>query len=383
MDGENRGQHDRAVVRALRSLERITGPTAAERSRIRERVLLALDDENEDPVPTDEAVPEPRAAADPSPARTHPTPKKSRPETPRPTSRPHTGRGVLAGARGRFAVASLALLALVGALVGMSVLLARDALPGDALYGVKRTAEAASLGLTFGDEDKALKHLEFAAARVTEIETLAHRYANPQDAPVGGYLTALTDFDNDAAAGSRQLITIATSTDGRLLGSLRDWSAQQADRLRQVANRLPEDARTRASASRALLDRITARSDALLARMDCFQITSGSFDDVGALPATGPCQENPAATSTTPRPSVPATPDNSGPATTGGPEVPSPPLPPTEPTPQAPPVPVPGATVSVPAPTDRPSPTGPVTTAPPLIELPPLLPGLLPGVSIG
>ncbi|MBW3653137.1 MAG: cobalamin biosynthesis protein [Actinobacteria bacterium] len=60
--------------------------------------------------------------------------------------------------------AAVAVLALVGSLAGMSLLLARDALPGDALYGFKRTAEAASLGLTFGDESKALKHLEVPTA---------------------------------------------------------------------------------------------------------------------------------------------------------------------------------------------------------------------------
>lgn len=282
---------------------------------------------------------------------------------------------MLAGARGRLAVAALALLALVGSLAGMSVLAARDALPGDALYGVKRTAEAASLGLTFGDEPKALKHLEFATARVSEIETLARRYPNPADAPVGGYLTALTDFDNDAIAGARQLITLATRSDGRLLEALRDWSAQQASRLERVAPQLPQAARTRQNASHALLDRITTRADALLARMDCYQITSGSSDDIGALPATATCEEGNPAPSSSAQPSVPGTPDNPGQAT-GGPETPSPPLPSAEPTPAVPPVPVPGATVTVPLPTERPSTPNTSTTNPPLISLPPLLPGL-------
>jgi hypothetical protein len=406
VDGENRGQHDRAVVRALRSLEPLTGPTAAERRRMRDRVLLALDAESNaddaDPLAeatlaeaTPDEVPTPRAAdGDDEPAATHtvsPRPRRAKRSASRPTAtrrrtRPDTGRSVFAGARGRFVVASLALLTLVGSLVGMSVLLARDALPGDALYGVKRTAEAASLGLTFGDESKALKHLEFAASRITEIETLARRYANPADAPVGGYLTALTDFDNDAIAGTRQLIAVATRADGRLLDSLRDWSAQQADRLRQVDGRLPSNARNRASASRALLDHITTRADALLTRMDCYEITSGSFDDIGALPATAPCEKKPATTSTEPRPGVPVTPDTT-PVSPTGPATPSQPLPPAQQTPGVPPVPVPGATVSVPAPDPRSSgPSDPdtptTTTAPPLIELPPLLPGL-PGVSIG
>jgi hypothetical protein len=264
----------------------------------------------------------------------------------------------------------------------MSVLLARDALPGDALYGVKRTAEAAELGLTFGEEPKALKHLEFASARVSEIETLARRYPNAGDAPVGGYLTALTDFDNDASAGSRQLINLATRSDGRLLQSLRDWSAQQATRLQAVADRLPEAARNRQNASRVLLDRITARADALLVRMDCYQITSGSYDDIGALPASGTCEERDPAPASSTGPSVPPTTDNSGPAT-GGTETPGgTPPPASEPTPGVPLVPVPGVTVPAPAPTGSPTVPGTETTTPPLIELPPLLPGL-PTIGIG
>lgn len=457
VDGENRGEHDRTVVRVLRSLEPLTGPTAGERQRIRDRILLALDaDDAKEPARRAEALataepdaaqatdaPEgeeerpasPKRSQPPTPRRERPTASTSRrrtlppttdadqaatpaPERPdrgqrgasrpahargqtrprrpgtKPGTRPETEpatrpatksaagarsgatrRGVLAGARGRLAVAALALLALVGSLAGMSVLLSRDALPGDALYGIKRTAEAASLGLTFGDEPKALKHLEFASARISEIETLARRYPDPADAPVGGYLTALTDFDNDATAGSRQLITLATRTDGRLLESLRDWSTQQASRLARVVSRLPGDARNRQVASRVLLDRITARADALLVRMDCYQTTSGSYDDIGALPATGVCEKRtPAPSSGTAPPSVAETTDNSAPPT--GAQPPSAPLPSSEATPAVPPVPVPGATVSVPV--TVPGVTAPpvTTTTPPLIDLSPLLPGL-------
>lgn len=106
---------------------------------------------------------------------------------------------VVSSRRSRFLVALAAAVVLMFALAGMSLLLSRDALPGDTLYGIKRTAEAASLGLTFGDESKALKHLEFANARIGEMETLAQRYMDPADVPAGSYLTALTDFDTDAA----------------------------------------------------------------------------------------------------------------------------------------------------------------------------------------
>ncbi|MFC4853078.1 DUF5667 domain-containing protein [Actinophytocola glycyrrhizae] len=390
MNGENWDDHDRTVVRAMNSLVPLTAPTGEERRRMRDRVLLALDDE----------VTAPPAPVVPAERADRPRPGRSaragdRPGDGRPASRPGpssphsraTGRAsrraALSGVRGRFAVAAVAVLALVGSLAGMSLLMARDALPGDALYGVKRSAEAAELGLTFGDEPKALKHLEFAAARISEIETLARRYPDPGDAPVGAYLTALTDFENDATAGSRQLIALATGTDGRLLGSLRDWSAQQAARLTGVAPRLPEAARSRESATHALLDKITARAEALSARMDCFQITSGSHDDIGALPATGTCERPPLTpTSGTRAPSVPAPTGGSAPPT--GPQAPSPELPPATPTPGLPLVPVPGATASVPAPKDAPAtpPAESTPDQPPLLELPPLLPGL-PGLSIG
>ncbi|HET9143651.1 DUF5667 domain-containing protein, partial [Actinophytocola sp.] len=290
-----------------------------------------------------------------------------------------------AGLRGRFAIAAVALLALVLSLAGMSLLLARDALPGDTLYGVKRTAEAASLGLTFGDESKAVKHLEFAAARVAEIETLARRYTDPSDAPVGAFLTALSDFDNDAAAGSRQMIALATRDDGRQLEALRDWARQQATRLQAVTAGLPAPARNRAGVSLALLTRIAERADALLARMPCYQVTTGSFDEIGALPATGICERVPSAGGTGPTggaTGAPPGPSALPTAVPGAPQQPAPtaPLPgvPVPPTPGAPTNPAPGATPGLPVP----NPTLSVPLPLPPIEVPPVLPGL-PGVRLG
>jgi len=393
-------ERERTVAPALGHLVALTAPTTAERARMRARILASLDspstsegsrDAEQQPATTPAATAAVTVPAAPG------TKRGARPANARGRTGPKTrdtkpGGGVLSGARGRFAIAAVAVLALVGSLAGMSLLLARDALPGDALYGIKRTAEAASLGLTFGDEPKALKHLEFATARVSEIETLARRYPNPDDAPVGGYLTALTDFDNDAASGSRQLIALATSTDGSQLEALRSWAEQQTTRLDAVTPHLPAAARGRTGVSLTLLDKITTRSRTLLTRMDCYQITSGSHDDIGALPAGGACDQNPGIdpSLSASQPSLPETPDNSGPAT--NPQATDVPLSPVQPTPDAPLLPLPGVTVAVPAPTRpgqpgaEPPATGSGTVVVPLplptIELPPLLPGL-PGIRIG
>jgi hypothetical protein len=285
--------------------------------------------------------------------------------------------------RSRFVVAVAAALVLVFALAGMSLLLSRDALPGDALYGIKRTGEAASLGLTFGDESKALKHLEFAAARVTELETLAQRNPDPADAPVGGYLTALTDFDTDATQAAQQIITLATRGQPDQLSGLRSWLGQQDAHLAALESHLPKAASERMGTSRQLLAKIAERAAALLARMDCYQITTGTSDTIGALPSDTICHrpaanDNPSSAPVTPsttaprvKPSAPQTPPPRAPAE------PKATPPPSSGGPQVPLVPAPPPVVPT-RPVDPTIPQLPI----PILTLPPLLPGL-PAIHIG
>jgi hypothetical protein len=156
-----------------------------------------------------------------------------------------------------------------------------------------------------------------------------------------------------------------------------------------VAPRLPGSARSREGASLDLLAKIAGRADALLARMQCYQITTGSFDDIGALPATGACERIPGA------PAPAQTGPNAG--NTRQQPVPdqtltTPPGTPQAQTPapgQAAPSGAPGALPGILPTTSTPSgSTGtqsPTTNLPlplPTIQLPPLVPGL-PGVRIG
>jgi hypothetical protein len=197
-------------------------------------------------------------------------------------------RSVVATMHGRLLVSAAAALCLLVALSGMSLVLARDALPGDALYGIKRSAESAQLGLTFGDEARGFKHLEFASARLDEIEELQARSggtAAAQDA--GRYLTALQAFDDDAAAGARLLAGTATDRADNQLATVQAWAGQQRDRF--VAAALPAQAAARAAASVALLDRIIGRMVALRSRLACQDVTAATADELGPLPATGVC----------------------------------------------------------------------------------------------
>jgi hypothetical protein len=322
---------DLAIVEMLRSMD--VGPDAETRARMKQRILTA------------------------------PPPEK-------PLVLPSVRR---VGARARLAVAAAAVLCLLLSLGGMSVLLSRDALPGDPLYGVKRTTESASLGLTFDDESRALKHLEFAASRVTEMETLAERAAEP-----AAQLTALADLDSDAVEGARQLTTYATSSDESALPALRDWALAQYVKIGTLRPRLPGDAGAHADTTMWLLASIAQRAHDLAARAGCTAVISGSSDPLGPLPAKDECatvnadpNANPGQKPSSVQPTQPGVPVPSGQAPTS-----------TEPSGSN----LPGtSTTQVPKPGTSTPPTSgkPGITIPLPLPLPSISLPLLPGISFG
>ncbi|HEX7657992.1 MAG TPA: DUF5667 domain-containing protein [Pseudonocardiaceae bacterium] len=210
--------------------------------------------------------------------------------------------------RGKVLIALAAVACVVLALAGMTFLISRHALPGQALYPVKRTVEAAALDLTLGDEAKGLKHLQYATDRVTDVETML----GASSGTVGDYQSALADFDADATAGSTTLTVFGADNNPQALDALRDWSGTQAGRLLLDRTMLPVSDRSAANDSIALANRIRQRAIDLLARTSCFTVTSSSADDIGALPATGPCDGKPSAASASP---VSGTPASSPPST--------------------------------------------------------------------
>ncbi|MFS8098050.1 DUF5667 domain-containing protein [Lentzea alba] len=322
---------DLAIVELLRSMD--VGPDAETRARMKQRVLTA------------------------------PPPEK-------PLVLSSVRR---VGARARLAVAAAAVLCLLMSLAGMSVLLSRDALPGDPLYGIKRTAEGASLGLTFDEESRALKHLEFAASRVTEMETLAERSSAPAD-----HLTALADLRADAVEGSRQFTEYATSSDEKALPSLRDWALGQYMKLGTLRPRLPGEAGAHADTTMWLLASIAQRAHDLAVRSGCSAVVSGQSDPLGPLPAKDAC----ASAETDPNSSSGRDPASVKPTPSGLPGQSGSATPPVQPTQSvAPGASNPGGTqpgTSTPPSSDKPGITIPLPLPLPSISLP-----LLPGISFG
>ncbi len=365
----------------VRRAEPATAPDPAARNRMRAKLLEQLA-QSPEPEPRPSPVPRKRSAA------------ASRPTQPTPATRP-AGRSRVTSTRGRVTIALGAAFCLVLLLSGMTLLLSRHALPGDPLYGVRRAGESASLGLTSGDDAKGRKHLEFAADRVGDIESLAAKYPDKADSPVGDYLTAFSDFDADARAATIDLTNYATDHGDDVLGELTTWAQQQAARITVVEPKLPQAASTKAAAAVVLLNRIVRRAAALAARNTCYTITSGATDDLGVLPATGRCDQPPGAP-TPPSPAVGGTaatrtpdkvPATNNPNEGANPGSGAPVAPPaTETFPEAPVLTLPpGAVPShlLPPASGGTSP-GTITVPLPLpgVTVPPLLPGL-PGIQVG
>ncbi|GAA4541585.1 DUF5667 domain-containing protein [Amycolatopsis samaneae] len=288
-----------------------------------------------------------------------------------------------APSRRRVRVANLAAAAAATflTLAGLGLVLSKDALPGDTLYGVKRAGESASLGLAFGERAKAEKHLEFAGHRVTELGELTPATR----AEV--YRRTLGDFGSEVRAGVAGITTVAIGGAGQQqLTELRTWALEQSALLATQETKAPADTLTAFTEARGLLDRVRQRSADLVSRLGCYRITTGSADELGALPARGECAALPAPSTgggLAPPPVEPVTPPATGettpppaqlvvspgsePAATA-PSSPAPTHSTTPPPVYAPPIPTPSQP-RLPTPTSPP---------PPRLSLPPLLPGLPP-----
>jgi hypothetical protein len=312
-------ERELAIVAALRETGDAAGPSRDEVDRMRSRVMAGATGLHRD---TGDRM----SAGTTGLHRDHGDRVRAMPSRHR--ARHAKPASVAAEARGRIVVAAAAALCLLMSLSGMSLLLSRDALPGDTLYAFKRSAESAELGLTFGDESRALKHLEFASARMSEIERLA---AQADGSGTGGsgaaqFLAALDDFDSDTIAGTRLLTGLAADGDLDHLSSLHGWAQQQQERLDDVRAALPADAASRIDSTLALLEQVQQRAAALQDRAGCQNVTASASDQLGPLPAEESCQPVPLDDAASAVPLVP-TPKTAAPATPGGSAAPTTPAP--------------------------------------------------------
>jgi len=154
------------------------------------------------------------------------------------------------------------------ALSGMSAA-SSSAMPGDPLYGVKRSTESARLALAGSDVSRGQLYLVFARIRQAEAHSTGAR---------GQVLAGmLDDMDNETRAGVKLLTTAALSRRDRgALDLVDEFVHSQRTALVQLGDS------GRVLQSLALLDRIALRSAGLRTNLTC-GTGAGQSDDLGAV----------------------------------------------------------------------------------------------------
>lgn len=156
-----------------------------------------------------------------------------------------------------------------------------NAVPGDALYGMKRSTERAQLALSGSDHSRGQLFLDFARTRLGEAAELRGDRA--------GYGSVLDDMDADTRHGVRLLTAAAAHhADPTALDVVNTFVTAQrtaVEALLEAGNRADRD-RTRSSLT--LLDDVHRRSDALRAAIDCGLPVPVGSDALGPTPASCP-----------------------------------------------------------------------------------------------
>ncbi|GAB3176320.1 hypothetical protein FHX75_121735 [Micromonospora palomenae] len=156
-----------------------------------------------------------------------------------------------------------------------------DAVPGDALYGMKRSTERAQLALTSSDLSRGQLFLDFARTRLDEAGMLRGDLA--------GFSAVLDDMDADTRQGVRLLTTAAAQrSDPAGLDVVNTFVSGQRKAVGGLLDGASRAERDRTRRSLALLDAIRKRSDALRAAIACGLPAPVGSDALGPAPATCP-----------------------------------------------------------------------------------------------
>jgi hypothetical protein len=171
------------------------------------------------------------------------------------------------------------------AISGMSAA-SENAVPGDALYGVKRSTERAQLALASSDLSKGQLFLDFARNRLSEARAVSDG---------DGFARALDDMDANTTEGVKLLTTAATQRhDTAALDAIDAFLKKQRTEVGSLIDGTTEARHTRALTSGGLLLSVEKRADELRRSLKCGAEASTRADALGPLPGACPAGSAPA-----------------------------------------------------------------------------------------
>jgi len=157
----------------------------------------------------------------------------------------------------RLSVAAAAFV-VIGGSVGVAAA-AENALPGDALYPIKRGIESAQVSLNSSDSGKGQDLLRQASTRLDEVDGLLAGNEGAEKIN-----TTLSEFQRSAATGA-DLLFVAYQRDGdpQDITRLRAMLGSQLAQLDALAAEAPEDSQQSFEAARALLSDLDQQASVL------------------------------------------------------------------------------------------------------------------------
>ncbi|MGV9288576.1 DUF5667 domain-containing protein [Streptomyces sp. NPDC003719] len=271
-----------------------------------------------------------------------------------------------------------------GALGGVAAA-SSDALPGDSLYGLKRGIEDFKLGFADGDDERGRAYLDLASTRLNEARRLMERgRSGPLDhEDLGEIRRALSGMRHDASEGHR-LLSAAYARDPESLAPMQALSAfsrSHRETWGALRERLPVQLGDVSEEVSSVLDAIEDDVAPLRSRLPKAPAQDGTPGDDGRPGGSGPATTEAPGTGRSASPGTGSSGPSDGPGTvSGGPSESA----------------ASGSTDdgllggNTGGLLDPPEASGSATPSPrdsapfpkPDVTLPPLLPGLLPGLGI-
>ncbi|MEY9933412.1 hypothetical protein ABH926_008067 [Catenulispora sp. GP43] len=205
---------------------------------------------------------------------------------------------------------------------------ASSALPGDPLYGVKRSLENMRVSVSGSDLERGEQYLGQAKTRLEEIHKLLGRHDSNVDGSDSSKLIAETtdNLYKDVDSAGQLLAPLAESGDTEALTNLQNFLTVYQPQVQDLETLLSPDTQDEARRVVALMDSLDARlttAQANLARQRAAQQHPTGSDTGahrgGALPSTpmptGTPSSHPAPGQHTPSPGGPTGTDSAGPTT--------------------------------------------------------------------
>ncbi|WP_233711906.1 DUF5667 domain-containing protein [Kribbella turkmenica] len=154
-------------------------------------------------------------------------------------------------------VASTAALVLLGGGIG-SAAAAQQAMPGDTLYGMKRSIENVSTNVSVGDDSRGRRDLAHAMTRLSEVQALAESGGD-----VGTINATLEDFSAQARKGvSRLVASYQQDGDASSITAVTQFITSARQALGELAPKLPPESLKSAVEALATIEQLAGHTTA-------------------------------------------------------------------------------------------------------------------------